>query len=255
MTTQTQFKILVLIATTALLTACGSEKEVNSNEFASRTTGAIAATTDQSSRPMAYCNRGTSALVDAHLGVYSQGDQILNEKIFVKITKIPAAFSESKHYLQFFTWQTNSKGVSSGSDRALNFDIIDIATNTYLVRNVKTLYWRDLSSVAQRLLATNPTDFFKKVRILVDLEDPYAEMDVLRLDYFDLNNARVNRVDALLPVFDADPSRYAVESNGATRPSNLQNLHPFRAMLNQGWSANKFKTESQKFCTPLSATN
>jgi len=254
MKTQTQFKIVLLIATAALMTACGTEKQMSSSDFASRTTGAVAATTDQSTKPLAYCNKGTSSLMSANLGIFTRGDQIASDKIYVKITNVPAAFSQSQNYIQFFGWQTNSSGYSSGADHALYFDIIDMTTNTYLAQNKKSLYWTDLQALAQRVQTTNPADFFKKVRILVNLEDPDAELDVLRMDYFDMNNAKVDRLDALLPIFSADPTQYAVDSNGMARPSNLQALHPFKSMIGQGWSANKFKSEAQKFCAPLNTT-
>ncbi|MCB0370309.1 MAG: hypothetical protein KDD45_13015, partial [Bdellovibrionales bacterium] len=104
--------------------------------------------------------------------------------------------------------------------------------------------------------ATTPDQFFKKVRLVIELEDYNAEYDVISTRYVSsTDNTIVSSLDTLIPIFDANPARYAYESDGTSRATALQGLHPFASYINQGWTNNTFQTKADEFCSILYTTN
>lgn len=250
-------KVLAMVTLAALLSACGTSKTTDDGFDSSSRIGNPTDPVDEVdplSRPLAYCNQGSNNVFGANLMIYKNGDQIANDKINLKLTKIPAYFNQSLQYIQFWKWQANSKGVVDMAKDPLYFKVVDINSNIVMLDSKKILYWGDLASLASKYQVTSALELFKKVRIVVDLEDPQAEYDVIKIVMYNMDNTVVSgsNLDMLLPVFDANPSRYATEPSGSARATVLQNLHPFKSSVGQGWTSSYFQTKADEFCTPFS---
>ncbi len=253
--TNVYLKVLLLVATTALLSSCGSNKEANSDyDFSSRVghSNDPLANIDPKTRPLAYCNLASNSLIEVATSVFKSGDTIRQDFINLKLTKIPAYFSQGQNYIQFWKWQANPQGVTDIAPTPLRFQLVEIASGKPITNTKTTLYWNDLQGALQAVGATTPADLFRKAKLVIDLEDPYAEYDVIRTVYYNMDNTKLSELDSLLPIFDADPTRYAVQPDGANRAPVLQALHPLKSSVGLGWNALFFQTKANEFCSPMS---
>lgn len=246
-------KLTLLLITTALLSACGANKGAAGNyDSSSRLLTTDITNIDTSNRPLAYCNQSTGSQVSFNTSTFKDGEIIDPNRINLKITKIPAYFSENLNYIEFHKYMVNSIGSKMWGENRLSMNIYSISTGELLASGKSMLYWRDLSSAAQAVGAVTPEQFFKRVRILVQLVDPNADYDVISAIYYSAtDNSIVSQLDSLIPAFDADPVRYAYERDGSDRHSSLQALHPFKSYLGQGWSAQTFQTKAAEFCSTI----
>lgn len=250
-------KVLLLITSAALISSCGTSKDANSDyDFSSRIGNSSdpLGTIDPKNRPLAYCNKSTNSLIEVVTAIYKSGDTILNDFINLKITKVPAYFNQSQNYIQFWKWQANPQGQTDMGSAPLRFQIVEASTGTPLTNAKTSLYWNDLQGAAQAVAAATPADLFSKVRLVVDLQDPYAEYDAIRTVYYNMDNSPVSELDSLIPIFDADPVKYAKEPSGANRATILQDLHPFKSFVGLGWTSTYYQTKANEFCTPMNLT-
>ncbi len=249
-------KVLLLVVSTALLSSCGSNTQPNnSSDFSSRIgNSADPLNPNDLTRPLAYCNSASNSLIEVVTSVYKSGDTMVNSFINLKLTKVPAYFSQSQNYIQFWKWQANPAGQTDMGTKPLRFQLVNISTGEAVTTAKTSLYWNDLQAAAQAMGVSTPVDLFKKTRIVVDLEDPYADYDVVRTVYYNMDNSKVSELDSLIPVFDADPTRYAVEpKSGGTRAPVLQALHPFKSAVGLGWTATYFQTKANEYCAPMTS--
>lgn len=251
--TNVYLKVLLLVATTALLSSCGSNKQSNDYDFSSRVgnNNDPLNTIDPKARPLAYCNLSSNSLIEVATSAHKTGDTYDNSFIDLKLTKLPAYFSQSQNYIQFWKWQANPQGQTDLAGTPLRFQLVDITNGTPLTNAKTTLYWSDLQGAAQAAGVSTPGDLFRKAKLVIDLEDPYAEYDVIRTVYYNIDNSKLSELDSLIPIFDADPTKYATERSGATRAPVLQALHPFKNSVSLGWTALYFQTKANEFCAPL----
>lgn len=253
-TQATNFKLLLLLGAVLFLSACGASKSTT-DEYANSSrldTATVTANQNNSSRPLAACNQRSNTQLSIALAIYKSGEVIANNKIYAKILKIPSYFSQSQNYIEFHKWMMNGAGSKIWGSSKMYFNIYSISTGELLSENKSLLYWADLQKEAQAVGASTPEQFFKKVRILVDLEDYNGDYDVLTTKYFNANdNSEVSSLDALIPVFDANPSLYAYEKDGSSRAQKLQELHPFASYINQGWTNQTYQTKASEFCSVM----
>lgn len=246
-------KLTLLLITAAMMSACGASKGTADNyDSSSRLLTGDVTNIDTSSRPLAYCNQATGTQISFNTSTYQDGETIDPNRINLKITKIPAYFAQNQNYIEFHKYMVNSTGSKMWGQTRLSMNIYSIANGALLASGKEMLYWRDLSSAASKLGVVTPDQFFKKVRIVVQLVDPNADYDVISGIYYDsTNDSIVSQLDSLIPAFDADPARYAIDKDGTTRHSSLQALHPFKSYVGQGWTAQTYQTKAGEFCTTI----
>lgn len=246
-------KLTLLLVVTAMMTACGaSKKAADGYDTSSRLTTPDIKSADTSSRPLAYCNQSSNSQLSIGTSTYQDGETITYTKINLKILKIPAYFSQNQNYIEFHKYMVNSTGNKIwGSDRMM-FSIYSISDEKQLVSGRKFLYWADLQAAAQSLGVTTPEQFFKKARLVIDLDDANGDYDAITAFYYNqADDSVVSKLDSLIPVFDADPAKYATERDGSTRHSSLQDLHPFKSYASQGWTSQVYQTKANEFCKPI----
>lgn len=241
---------LVLIAT-AMLSACGASKGTGDNyNSSSRVTVDDINTNNSALRPLAYCNQKTGTQISFGVSTYADGETIALDKVNLKILKIPSYFSQAKNYIEFHRYMVNPAGAKIWAEGRMFFNVYALTDGKLLASHKDYLYWNDLQSAAQYVGATTPDQLFKKIRLVIDLEDKNGEYDVIVAQYYNQeDDSLLSQEDALIPVFDADPTRYAKEKDGQTRHSSLQALHPFKNYVSQGWTPEVYQTKAQEFCS------
>ncbi len=233
-----------LVISASFLMSCGASKSIpGSTEESSR---ALIA----SAKPLAYCNQASDAArsMVANVGAYlnSTGGVDLNY-LHVKLTNVPNTFSDNTHYFSLFKWYADASGLPTTFNQALSFKVVDIQTGRELTANMTTLSWNTVATLATSLGATTPAAFFQKVRLLVYINDPSGTYDALTIGYHKSSTGVAdNRIDALMPVFEADPRTYS-----ASHPKILSNLHPFLSAAYSTWTDSIFTAKASELCNPL----
>ncbi|MBL7542477.1 MAG: hypothetical protein JNL11_01605 [Bdellovibrionaceae bacterium] len=255
-TTNFYLKITLVLIAAAMLSACGASKGSADNyDQSSRLNTTTITNNDTLSRPLAYCNQSSNSQIGINTSTYQDGETISLTRINLKITKIPSYFAQGQNYIEFQKFMINAANSKMWGSSRLYFKIYSIADGTPLLAGESVLYWPALQAAAQKVGASTPAQFFNKVRIVIELEDPNGEYDVIVAKYFDQDDTLVSQLESLIPVFDADPTKYAIEKdasqNDVARATALQNLHPFKSYVNQGWTAQTYATKAYEFCKPV----
>lgn len=243
MKSETTLKTALFLTLLALLSACGAAKD-SSESFASRSISATTTTT--STVPLAYCNQKSQGGLSANLMVYTDSaNNVRNDYMKVKITQIPADFA-SGSYLEFFRWQVSSNG-QTYLDPTPTQARFETLSGQILTNFSPVIYWGQISQIAKNSGLSDPNQFLQQVRLVVDIRDPQAQYDVLKIAFYNSSNTATIDMDILLPAFAANPSEYQ-NDHGATRPTALQNLHPFAAKISEGWTSSQFQSMTNGYC-------
>lgn len=237
---------LALVASLALsLAACGGGgSSPNSIDLASRSTS----TTD-TTKAWVQCNAATGTNFDVHLASVTENGTLRNDLMYVRIARVPSDFKTNSIYFQLFRWQGNGAGSTYLDPTPLNFEIWDQQSNTLLLSSRSSVRWTDVSTAASQLGLSDATSFFRRVVLKTDLRDPNANFDALMTVLYNTDNTKREYVNALLPVFDANPTNYATDSDGSARNQALMNLHPFRSSIGQGWTTADYVARANTFCS------
>lgn len=248
---KTNLRLLAgLILLSFYMIGCGSSKSSNSQDFASRNTGV---TTTQS-KSVAYCNQGSSSQMKMNLAAFDDNGTILPNLVKAKLTQVPSGFESNSGFIQIWKWKANSTGATYIDPTPVSFYMESIDLGMAVTNNSTFIRWADLSQLATSLQTNNATDFFKKVRFIVDLKDTLGEYDALKVVYYDQTGKMMDQFDMLIPIFSANPTDYAVEADGSIRAQILQALHPFQNQVTQGWSASHYQTLANDYCAPFTTT-
>ncbi|MFS4460618.1 hypothetical protein [Bdellovibrio sp. HCB2-146] len=257
---QKTFTVLFLVSMALFMTACGSSSQESSYDFSSRTpvTPDSSTSTDtktDSTQYIATCNEGAKADLGAKLKMYVDGyNQYRMDLVQIRMTSLPSDFAVNGSYIGFWKWLAQSTGSTHMAGYPLNFIVIDSQTNQALTGWRTTLLWDDVKAKASQMGIKNSADFFKRAKIVVDLqtaEDAYkvTEYDALKIVSYNRSTQKpALQLDVLLPPFNANPADYAKESSGAARASVLQNLHPLKAYANQGYTSAQLLSATKSFC-------
>lgn len=247
MTTSNSNKMILTLSMTVIalsLTACGA-KQSSETEFASRaTTTEISGSTKNL---LAYCNKGSGTTFTAQTKAWIENNQVTRVDFIKGRLTLPETFLTNGNYIQMFRWKANSSGQTYLDSNPVQFRVMN-NSNYALTPYISAMSWNTVSSAAGSIKATTAASFFSQTQLAIDLKDPYAEFDVLKVVVYNSSNQPVDQVDLLIPVFSANPANYAVESTGAARPTILRNLHPLKGMTGQNWSAEHYQTITNGYC-------
>ncbi|MBO9668820.1 MAG: hypothetical protein J7501_18625 [Bdellovibrio sp.] len=235
---------LLVMVLASMMTACGSS-QAESTDLASRESSS---STD-SSRAVAVCNYGSvSGLAAKQKGFVDSSNTYRFEYVWVKLTTLPSGFSSGSNYISMFKWFATSSSTYLDSTR-LNFALWDTQTSKYITGWKTTLNWSDISATALSMGYSDPTSFFNRVTLLVNLNDASGQYDALKIASYDSTTNKVlTQLDSLLPLFPANPTAYATETDGTARAAALQAIHPFASYKSAGYSTSQFQAMAQNFC-------
>ncbi len=237
-------KLLLLSVISVSMVAC-NQGQSSSTDLSSRIVDS-----NNSSKALAVCNEGSNSSLALRLraSMNSAGTAYRMDQVFLKLTKIPSAFTDGTEYFNFWRWMASSSNSTYIDPTSLNFYLYDTQTKQAVTGVRNALEWSDVSGTASTW-GVDAAGFFQRVILVIDVRDANGEFDVLKTArYNSSTNAVVESIDTLLPLFYANPADYAYESNGTTRASVLTNLHPFKSMTSQGWSTNQFASAANSFC-------
>lgn len=244
---------LLLISFNVLNIGCGSNKVGSSNQIATSPTMGTRMITSPAGKALAVCNRGDSQNLSVQLRQYEDvPGNPRNDLIRVKFLNSPTGLADtSSSYIAFYRWKADSKGAVYQDSTPLKLRVDSLTSYNFVpISNFSTaLNWPLMSQVSDQrgLTIKNPTDFFTQFSLTVDLQDPYADYDALKIVYYE-NNVATQTLDILLPTFYADPNQYQYDTQGLVRPNVLQNLHPLKTMMGQIWPQTTFSTRMNQFC-------
>lgn len=237
---------VLLMAVATLMTACGSSNTASA-DLASRSSATDS--TDASNKALAVCNSASTNGLAAKQRAYQDSSGYRFDYVWVRLTTLPSGFASNTNYLAMWKWMANSNGSTYLDSTALSFALFDSVSNKAITGWKTTLKWSDISSIASGMGYADPASFFTRVNILVSLNDASGQYDALKItSYNSSTNQAVTQLDSLLPLFSANPAAYATNSDGSTRASVLQSLHPFAGYKNQGYSTSQFQAMSNSFC-------
>lgn len=240
---------ILVLTVAALLSACAPR-------------GSDSSSMDQSSRlpepngtsstkALAYCNQAAGTDITAKLRAYVDPSSgiVRMDYMVLRLTALPASFSSGSSYISMWKWLSNASGNTYLDSTPLNFMILNPKTGLALTNWKTTVRWADVSTAASSLGYSDAQSFFNAMKIVVDLKDTQGEYDVLRISSYDVStNQSLSQVDALMPLFYANPADYAFEPNGSARSSALQALHPFKSQASSGYTSAQFATMSNGYC-------
>jgi hypothetical protein len=182
-----------------------------------------------------------------------------NSLVRLKFLNVPAEYISQQYDIQIRKWTASPSGVVKPSntetpyyanvrvDRLVNGVYSAASTWNYNKEcsTCPTLEWYNMNLIAkkQSQTFTDANAFFAEYHLLIDLEDPNGDWKALQVNFVTPQGVTVKTTNILIPAFDANPADYQVD-----HPPVLSNLHPFKNMLGQGWSASQFETESKAFC-------
>jgi hypothetical protein len=247
---KTNLKNTILVVTAALaLSACAPR---GSDSGTSDLTSRLPDTnTSSSTKPLAYCNQATASDITAKLRAYvdPSTNTVRMDYMLVRLTALPANFKSDTAYISMFRWLANTSGAASLDSTALSFYIMNPNTGLAITSWKTTLRWSDVSTAASSLGYSDPTSFFAAMKIVVNIKDTNGDYDVLRIVNYELStNKASGQVDALMPLFYANPADYATESTGAGRAAVLTSLHPFKSSISSGYTSSQFQSMANSYC-------
>lgn len=234
------------LAAAALLSACAPRgNDPGLTDLSSRLSD-----TTTSTKSVASCNQASNAGTTVKLRAYVDASgAVLNQYMIVRLSELPSSFKSSQSYISMWRWMANPGGNTYLDSVALRFKIMNPATNSSVTDWKTTIRWSDVSTAASNLGYSDAQSFFSAMKIIVDLQDANGDFDVLKVTTYDAStNKSVGEVDALLPLFYANPTDYAYEANGSARASVLKTLHPFKSYADQGYSTSQFVSMANAFC-------
>lgn len=241
---QTTLKTILILSVLAMMTACGQAKNDSGSDFSSRTNSTVTPTA--TSAATINCNQKSQNGVTAKLKIYTDtAGSVRNDYMNVMLTQVPAEFATGS-YFEFFRWQATSatQKYLDPTPMQARFETLDgrILTNFSSV-----IYWAQVSQLAANSGMSDPNVFLKNVRLVVDVRDPQAQYDVLKVAMYNKSNVATVDMDMLMPSFAASPKDYA-NDNGAVRSSALQALHPFASLIGSANTATQYQGMAASYC-------
>lgn len=181
------------------------------------------------------------------------------DTVALALETIPEKFKTENEYLQFWRWKVNTNNeISMDTSAPLSFYIVRKDTNQYISEALTKISWNELQTliVNYNIPATTLEESFQQLRFIVSTRDVSLVYDVLRTNFYSPDtNVSQFQVDALIPVYDANPNDYQYipteKSNTTTavsRPSILLQMHPFYSQMSQSWSDADYQSQADTLC-------
>ncbi len=239
---------LLTLAAATLLTACGASNQQVAGSTDSASRESTETLGDAQTKYLAYCNQGSAAEINGKMKAFvDSSNYVRMEYVYLRLMTLPATFKAGNSYISLWKWMANPSGYTNLDPSPLSFALMNPSTGQYLTSWKTVLKWSDVSTIASGMGHTDPQTFFNSVNILVDLKDPNGQYDVLKVASYDSSTDKaVHTMDALLPLFAANPRDYA-NDNGSVRAGVLQNLHPFKATAGQ-FTTQQYQAMANNFC-------
>jgi hypothetical protein len=240
------FRISALVLLLALLSACGSKVTPRADQLYSGS-GPTPSTpvVNPAGAGQAQCSLfdSSSTRLGGKVTTYYYNGIIQEDKVRVRITSLVENFdADANYYIQAFRWKVVG-GTSEIDETPLQFTLekgagsaSPISEPISSLNGTKIAQLRSSASIS----GTGAVDFFSKTTMVVSGVD--YNWQAMKIVVYNGTKV-VGQADFLLPVFEANPNRYA-----ATHHATLNSLHPFWAQRSQTLSESEWASRSQSFC-------
>ncbi len=236
----------LLLSLGSVLAGCSNALQTSSSDQASTMP---AATTSYSSKPYQSCNQASSpsSTMTVKIQSYIESNTRHDDLMSLKFSSLNESFSDNTHFIQMWRWMASNTSAPSIDPTPVNFRLELISTGEILKDYMSSMKWSDISALASNRGFTTVASFFAAVRLTADTRDTTASYQVLKIAYYKTSDNSVDdQVDLLMPIFAMNPADYALQPNGQTRPTVLQNLHPFKAYTSS--TVAQLTSMVQSFC-------
>lgn len=221
----------------------GFLKSSGSTDNASRL--AIPDTQANTPKDVALCNQLQDSMITARLMVYYDVyNNYRPDLLRLYIPQIKSEFENPNYQLVFRKWKANPNGETYQDNNPLKFWAERKSDRALVTSFMTVLQWNLLSSEIEKTTKSqNLTmkDTFSKFNFVIDLQDPSASYDVLKISLYQ-DEQWLQDWNVLIPAFYAHPKTYATSQN-----SVLAQLHPFYGQENSSFG-NEFATQLNNFC-------
>ncbi len=237
-----------LILTLALINlSCGRKVSSGNSESSFDSSSRLPVTTTQQTAPkdVALCNKKDSTYLTAQVMVYyDQTTTYHPEFVRLYIPKIHADFAKSNFQLVLRKWKASEQGETFQEDAPLKVRVERIGEHSPVTGYMNAIHWDTMASEIQKNISTNYTmsEAFSKFSFVVDLKDPTATFDVLKISLYQ-DGKWIEDWNILIPAFYAHPKAYAENQNAV-----LAQLHPFYGSENTTFDGAHFAGVLNGYC-------
>ncbi len=246
----TPVRIAAIGLVIALLSACGADVTPRGTALFSTGGPSTATTLISGGDAQAQCTSfdSLSVRLGGKATTYYFNNVLQEDKVRVRITSLTDQFdANSNYYIQAFRWRVNGAGVSEIDNTAVQFQFENGAgSDVALTTPATSVSAKGITAIrsAKGIAGTGAVDFFSKTTMVVSAVDyNWQALKIVVYDGTTTPPTVVGQSDFLLPVFQANPTRYAASHN-----ATLTALHPFLAQSSQNLSENDWGARTTSFC-------
>lgn len=243
---QTFAKVAPLLAAAFLLTACGSSVQSKDGSSVPNVTPTGGVTITPSGDVGTQCNffDSTETRLAGRVTTTYVNGQLQEDKIRLRITSLNETFDTSSNYtLKFFRWQVSSSGAVNLDSNPVEFMVEKGTSNSQAISSRLTqISATDIASLRQNagISGTKAIDFFSGTTLVLQNVD--YNWQALKVVLYD-GTSVVGMADLLLPVFTANPNKYA-----STHVGVLPVLHPMFKERAQNLTDAEWGARFQTYC-------
>lgn len=240
-------KMMLLLLLATLMVGCGASTKPRGYNYSSMTP------TDLSSRTITDANAAGAECsffdsrdirLSGKVTSYYHNGVLQEDRVRLRFTGIADQFQTNRDVrIQMFRWKGLDGGGYDLDQTPVNFIIHKNSSNSIPISGTMTsLNLEDISRLRQQhyINGTTALDFFNQTTFVVTNVD--YSWDALKIVMYNGTQV-IGQVDFLLPIFAANPNRYA-----ELHPSLLNQLHPFWSERSSMRSDQEWAQRSKNYC-------
>jgi hypothetical protein len=240
------FRVSSLFILMGLLSACGSQVTpragyLNSGGGPSPSTPII----NPAGAGQAECSLfdSTSTRISGKVTTYYYNNVLQEDKVRVRITSLVENFDkDANYYIQAYRWKVVG-GQSELDQTPLQFTFENgSGSSSPISERMSSMNGTKIAQIrsSANISGSGAVDFFSKTTMVISGVD--YNWQAMKIVVYN-GTTMVGQTDFLLPIFEANPNRYAT-----THPSTLNTLHPFWAQKSQSLTESEWASRTQSYC-------
>ena len=246
--THWNLKIFFILVAGLLHLGCGRTLPSNvagQSDDASRLPIATATPNPTLSKDVAYCNKKETSDLTVHLMVYYDRSNTYHpEFVRVMIPQINSDYANTNYQFVFRKWKASLQGETFQENSPLQVRVERTSDREPVSTFMDKLHWKTIEDALEKKLGSNIeiNEALKKFNFVVDLKDPSASFDVLKISLYK-DGTHAKDWNILIPAFYAHPLTYANSQNPV-----LVSLHPFAGQEGSSFEGSHFASVLNGYC-------
>jgi hypothetical protein len=240
-------RLMALAAVLMLLSACGAKVQPRATASSSGSGPVLSGTPlPSNTSAQAECTGfdTTSTRMSGKVTTYYYNGTLQEDVVRLRFSTLNESFdSNANSYIQMFRWRTNSSGGTELDPNPVQFRFESGNGSVSPISDFMTsINARQIADLRSRnsMTGTTALDFFSKTTITLHGLD--YNWQALKIVLYD-GSSTIGSADVLLPVFLANPNRYAAE-----KPLVLAQLHPFYSQRSSNLSEQEWQSRAGSAC-------